>query len=318
MIIMVSVKKLNFKRILIIIVAVLLVFSVVSMVATKIIYDSIFVRYDCEIKIPKSLTSLTDLREEKGYYSGENKLSAYLYRCDNDQDKDTLIIIAPGFNACADNYLWQIQSFLNLGWSVFAFNSTGCCNSEGDSTVGFPQELCDLEATLKYVEKNDRFGYNDIVIFGHSRGGYAACCALSYDYDISAVVSVSGINSAMEGIMGSSTEYVGPVAYGNYGFLWLYQALIFGADTLNLAADEEISKSDVPVLLVHGKEDTQVPIDRYSIVSHKDEITSQNVEYLIRSSPDNSGHTDLLFDEDGTANDELMQEIHEFLLKSIK
>ena len=118
--------------------------------------------------------------------------------------------------------------------------------------------------------------------------------------------------------MGSSTQYVGPLAYGNYGFLWLYQAMLFGTDTLSLSADSEISKSDVPVLLIHGKEDTQVPMDRYSIVSHKEEITSDNVEYIIRSSPDNSGHTDLLFDEDGTANDELMQEIHEFLLKNVK
>lgn len=315
---MVSAKKFNFKRILIIIIAILLAFSLVSMVATKIIYDNIFVRYDCEIKIPEKLSDTVDLREEKHYYSGENKLSAYLYRCESDKSQDALIVIAPGFNACADNYLWQIESFLSLGWSVFAFNSTGCCSSQGESTVGFPQELCDMEATLKYIEKNDRFGYNDIVLFGHSRGGYAACCSLSYGYDISAVVSVSGINSAMEGIMGSSTEYVGPLAYGNYGFLWLYQAFLFGTDTLNLSADEEISKSDVPVLLVHGKEDTQVPMDKYSIVSHKDEITSSNVEYLIRSSPDNSGHTDLLFDEDGTANDELMQEIHEFLLKNVK
>ena len=315
---MVSEKKFNIKRILIIIISVLLIFSLVSMAVTKIVYDNIFVRYDCHIKIPAKLNWLVDSREEKNYYSGENKLCAYLYRCDDEISEDTLIVIAPGFNACADNYLWQIESFITRGWSVFAFNSTGCCSSEGDSSVGFPQELCDIEATLKYIENNDRFGYNDIVLFGHSRGGYAACCALSYDFDISAVVSVSGINSAMEGIMGSSTQYVGPLAYGNYGFLWLYQAMLFGTDTLSLSADSEISKSDVPVLLIHGKEDTQVPMDRYSIVSHKEEITSDNVEYIIRSSPDNSGHTDLLFDEDGTANDELMQEIHEFLLKNVK
>lgn len=315
---MVSEKKSVFKRILIIIITALIVFSVVSLAVTKLVYDGIFARFDCEISVPPEIPAeMVADRETKEYYSGENKLSGYLYRGSKAPQGSALIVIAPGFNACADSYLWQIKSLLDYGWSVFAFNTTGCCSSEGDSSVGFPQELCDTEATLKYIENNGRFGYNDIVLLGHSRGGYAVCCALSLGFDISAVVSISGINSAMEGVIGSAAEYVGPLAYGNYGFLWAYQAMLFGAETLNLSAGEEISKSDVPVLIVHGAEDEKVPLDRYSIISHRDEITSENVEYIIRSAPDSDGHTDLLFDEDGTANDELMAEINEFLVKSV-
>ncbi len=316
---MVSEKKFTSKRILIIIIAVILIFCTVSMAVTKIVYDSIFVRYECEMnEPPEPLSAIVEQREEKKYPSGKNALSGYLYRASDALSNNTLIIIAPGFNACADNYLWQIKSLLEYGWSVFAFNTTGSCSSEGNSTVGFPQELHDIKSTIEYVEKNNRFGYNDIVLLGHSRGGYAACCALEYDYDIAAAVSISGINSAMEGVIGSAAEYVGPLAYGNYGFLWLYQAMLFGTETLNASADDAISHSDVPVLIIHGENDTSVPINRYSIVSHKDDITSKNVEYIIRSSPDNNGHTDILFDDDGTANDEVMKQINNFLIKSIK
>ena len=243
-------------------------------------------------------------------------LSGYLYDSTAKNAHDTLIILAPGFKACADSYLWQIKSLLDYGWSVFVFNATGCCTSSGDSTVGFPQEICDVEAALKYVEKNNRFGYNNIALIGHSLGGYAVCCSLDFEYDISAVISISGINSAMEGVIGSSVEYVGPVAYGNYGFLWAYQVMLFGTKTLNMEASKEISQSNVPVLIIHGENDSQVPLDRYSIISHKAEITSKNIEYIVCSDPKSSGHTDLLFSEDGRANDNLMKQINSFLEKA--
>ena len=315
---MISVKKSTLKRVLIIIITALIAFSAVSMIATKIIYDSIFVRYDGEpIPAAAPLTDMVNSREKQEYYSGNNRLSGYLYRSHGDNATGTLIVLAPGFHAGADDYLWQIKSLLDYGWSVFAFDATGSCDSEGDSYVGFPQVLWDMEATLDYIEENDRFGYDEIALMGHSRGGYAVCCALGSEYDISAVVTVSGVNSAMEGVIGSATEYVGPLAYGNYGFLWLYQAMLFGPETLNKNADEEISNSDVPVLVIHGAMDEDVPIDRYSIISHADEIESDRVEYVICSEPDQDGHTDLLFDEDGTANRELMAQINDFLIRSI-
>ena len=316
---MVSKKKFTFKRILAVIITVILVFSIVSMVATKIIYDNIFSRYDCELtELPDELDALVSSREERLFLSGENTLSGYLYRSQNNNPHSALVVIAPGFNACADNYLWQIKSLLDYGWSVFSFNTTGSCSSEGDSAIGFPQEINDVTASLKYIENNNRFGYNDIVLLGHSRGGYAACCGVNSEFDIAAVVSISGINSAMEGVIGSSTEYVGSLAYGNYGFLWLYQAMLFGTKTLNLNAAEELSKTDTPTLIVHGENDSKVPMDKFSIISHKEKISSDSVEYLVCSSPQNSGQTDLLFDEDLTANDYLMEQINQFLETNVK
>ncbi len=316
---MVSAKKLKLKKVWITIIIAIICFVMISFVATKIIYDGIFTRYDCGVtEYPAELENTVALRQTVTYPSGKNLLSGYLYRCQGENDRNTLVIIAPGHNACCDSYIWQIHELLQYGWSVLAFDSTGCCQSGGETAIGFPQELCDVKATLDYVEKQQRFCYNDVVLLGHSRGGYAACCALSYDYDISAVVSVSGVNSAMEGVMSASVEHIGPLAYGNYGFLWLYQTMLFGSDIVNQRADKAITQASTPVLLIHGADDREIPADRYSIVSHKDQIAGENVEYLIRSSPDNAGHTNLLFADDGTANDELIKEINDFLAKHIQ
>lgn len=313
---MISEKKSLMKRVLVIIAVIILV-SAACLLTTKLVYDGIFHRYDVVAQIPEQLAPVVAGRQVQTYLSGENRLTGYLYRCPEATGRDALVILAPGFHAGADDYLWQISSLLDRGWSVFAYDGTGSCRSEGESTVGFPQSVLDLEATLKYVENCQRFGYNSIVVLGHSQGGYAACCSLDRFPQISAVVTVSGVNSAMEGVMGPAAEYVGPLAYGNYGFLWLYQAMLFGTRTVDLEAAEEISDSDVPVLVIHGADDEQIPADRLSILSHRDEIDPEGVTYILWDKPGESGHTDLLFSPEGTANEELMEQIHGFLSECV-
>ena len=132
------------------------------------------------------------------------------------------------------------------------------------------------------------------------------------------MISVSGINSAMDGVIGASRQYVGDLAYANYGFLWLYQTMLFGEDLVDLRADKILNNTDKPVLIIHGEDDTKAPIDKFSIISYKDEINNKKVEYFICSAPDNSGHTDLLFEKDGTADDRVIKKINDFLVKNIR
>lgn len=307
-----SLKNKSSKKVWKIIIIVLAVNLVIMFGITKIVYDSCFPRYDAkEITIPTELTDIVENRQNVEFDSGKNTLRGYLY---GDGTGEGIVVVAPGINASVDNYLWQIQSFLDYGWDVFSFDSTGSCTSEGKSAVGFSQELLDLDAALTYVENNTE--YDNIFIFGHSRGGYSACGLLGSGHDITAVVSVAGINSAMEAIMQPSASKVGFVAYGNYPMLYLYQSMLFGMDVVSIQADEQISESEVPTLIVQGVNDTTAPMNESSIYSHKDEITSDCVEYYLCDTPGQDGHTNLLFDEDGTANDALMNIINQFYSKN--
>ena len=313
MIIVVSVKKSYQKRIWITIITVILLFCTISMAVTKLVYDGIFSRYDQSAQIPEELNTMVQQRTVCRFPSGENLLAGYYYAVADPAQANGLILLVPGFHAGGDDYLWQIRELMDYGWGVFTFDATGTLGSQGKSQVGFSQLIPDLEAALKYVENNRRFGYNDIVLMGHSRGGYAACC-LGQSWDVAAVVSVSGVNSAMEAVMQSSVDAVGPVSYGNYGFLWLYQCMLFGQDLLDRQAWQEISQKDIPVLVVHGTRDADIPAQESAIIAYKDKINSQRVEYLFRD----AGHTDLIYDVDGTANDGLIKEIHGFLIRSLE
>ena len=295
-----------------IILSIMVAFSATSMAATKLIYDRIYTRVAPEVTpVPEELQPMVRERQPLSYPSGAHQLAGYLYCAQGGQD--ALVILVPGYHAGADSYLWQIKGLLDRGWSVLAFDPTGWGASQGDSLVGFSQVLVDLEQTLKYVEKSGYFGYTNIILLGHSQGGYAACCALEYDKRICAAVSVSGVNSPMEGVVGAAAAYTGPLAYGNYGFLWAYQALLFAPERVNLRADRQIARASVPVLVIHGEQDTQVPAERYSILSHREQIPQGRAEYLVCD----QGHTDLLFDETGRENRELMDSIHRFLLNSL-
>lgn len=312
---MISSKKKSAVKVLSAILVLILIFTFFSFFLTKVVYDATFPRYNGEpLDTSDELQSVIQNRQPVSFESGQNVLKGYYYAA---PDAMALVVIAPGYGADDDQYLWQINSFLDCGWSVFSFDSTGHCDSEGDSAIGFSQELLDLEAALDYVEGQQRFGCEALLLFGHSRGGYAVCGVLDRHEDITAVVSVSGINSAMEAVMEPVARRIGSIAYSNYPLLWLYQSMLFGADVVNIQVSETINETDVPVLIVHGADDMSVTIDGSSIMAHKDQISSDKVEYYICDRPGQSGHTDLLYDNDGTANDELMEKINEFYERSI-
>ena len=311
---MVSEKKFNRRRIpRAIVISAVLAFFILSFATTKIVYDRIFARYDEPVNVPNELTSMVQERQTVTFSSGENLLTGYYYEAPRPEQAHGLILLVPGFSAGGDDYLWQISELRDLGWGVFTFDPTGTLQSQGESQVGFSQTIPDLEAALKYVENRQCFGYNKLVLVGHSRGAYAACCVLEQSSSVAAVVSISGVNSAMEAIMELSTKAIGPLSYGNYGFLWLYQAMLFGTDTLEKDASDAISEGSVPVLVVHGKSDEQIPMEKSSIFAHREQIHSEQVEFLLCD----AGHTDIMFDSDGTANNKLMQDIHSFLIRSI-
>lgn len=306
-----------FKRILQYTVIIAITFLIVSAGATKVIYDLCFPRYEStENIIDEELVKLNEERTKTSFYSGENLLAGYLYS-PADETKDNLVIFVLGINAAVNDYLWQIKSFTDNGYGVFIFDPTGCGESEGKSAVGFSQILLDLNAALDFAEKEENFGFERIFLFGHSRGGYAACCALHFDHDITAVASVNGINSAMEGIMMPAAKAIGDIAYTNYPLLWLYQVSLFGTKTVNISAVRSLEESKVPALIIHSTEDEVVPADRFSIISHV-----ENTEYITEipdfDTSNKDSHTGILFDKDGEANKELFETVIHFFEKAAK
>jgi len=271
----------------------LLVQLAVSFLVTKLIYDSAFPRYDYT---PNSYSQVTAPRQETSFFSGGNRLKGWLF----DGEGTSLVVLVQGINSYPEAHYPIVQSILTeCGRDVFIFDMTGSCASEGTSAVGFCQSVYDLNAALDHIQAE--YDYDDIFLFGHSRGGYAACCVLADRRDIDGVIAVNSPNSAMEAVIGPVADRIGPIAYGNYPMLWLYQSILFDAQTVSRSAAGIIAQSKVPVLIIHAENDQTVPAERYSIYAHRDTGTGENTSFLLLPGDHNSVLYEEAPDTAGTA-----------------
>lgn len=274
---------------------------ILSFGITKVIYDSIFRRYDpadATIRDP----SLTEIMHPVSFLSGEHRLAGTLF----DGPGDSLVVIVQGIHSHAGNFAPIIRQIVQVGnRDVFIFDMTGSCESEGDSGIGFSQAVYDLRAALDYIDR--AYAYEDIFLVGHSRGGYAACCVLPERNDIDGVVAINSPNSPMDAVMSGSVNTVGWLAYSNYPMLYLYQAMVFDFDTVSQTASDAIAQSDVPVLIIQSRQDETIAFDRFSVYAHKSEFTDSKTEFLLID----GDHSSVLYEQ----NEELWNQIYKFFVE---
>lgn len=287
-------KKRTLKIALISFVSFILIFSIVSMIVTKIIYDGQFPRYD---KPEPQFAGYLRYSDVKGEYdrkvvefeSGKNTLKGYIYGEENGKG---LVVIAHGLGGGAESYLAETLYFVDNGWRVFSFDFTGSHESEGESTVGLPQSLIDLDAALTYIESDDTLNDLPVMLYGHSWGGYAVTSVLNYNHDITAAASISGFNSPIELLIEQAESMMGFFAYVEYPYEWAYQTMLFGSTAWTTAVDG-INHTDASVMIIHGNADELIAYDGAGIISHRDEITNPNVVYKTCSAENENGHNDL-------------------------
>ena len=272
----------------------ILIFSLISMIIVKFIYDGQFPRYERHDEKVTAGLRYADLEEAYprslvNFESGDNSLQGYVYGLDQDRG---LVVVSHGLGGGADSYLSQITYFVDQGWRVFSYDATGSFDSEGKTTKGFPQALVELDAALTYINAQPEFTNLPILLFGHSWGGYATANVIHYNHDIAGVVTVSGANSPMQMILEQGHRMMGGFIYTQYPYLWLYQRILFGK-TASLSAVDAINQSDIPVLVIHGTEDDLVAYNGSSIIVNINAITNPNVKAISMSEPDRNGHNNL-------------------------
>lgn len=277
------------------VVGVILLVSAGLFTLVRLAHDSSFRRL--ETPMTSAYLRYEDVAERSPrvvrFRSGKNTLTGYMFGEQNDKG---LVVISHGLGFGAEDYLAEALYFVDKGWRVFAFDYTGTYASEGDSRIGLPQAVLDLDAALTYLEGEPGLRGLPVMLFGHSWGAYACTAVLNYGHDVKAVVSVSGFNSPMEMFNEEMKRLVGPLAFATYPFGWAYQAMLFGS-AAGLTAVDGINKSDAAVMIVHGVADESVSYDGASIIAQRDEITNPNVVYRTCDAEGRNSHHNLLKSE---------------------
>ncbi len=233
-------------------------------------------------------------------YNGAT-LRGYIYKA---EDPKGFIIFRHGISSQHSEYLALICAMVDRDWTVFAYDAIGCGISDGDNVIGMAQSPLDVAAAVNYVREGGLNKNLPIVLWGHSWGGYGVAAALDLVPDVRACVSMSGYNAPCEVIFEWSEKIAGPIAVTQRPTLWLNNKLTFGADADRTALDG-INKTEAPVLIVHGTDDTVVTHDGTGIIAQRDRITNPNVEYYEPDEPGRNGHNSFFYTK--AANDYLAE-----------
>ncbi len=128
-------------------------------------------------------------KSSKGY-----NLSGYLYSYDNPIEK-RIVVFDHGFGGGHTAYMKEIEMLCRHGYLVFAYDHTGCMESEGETPNGMAQSLCDLNDCINTLKADNRFSGYDYSAMGHSWGGFSTLNISALHPDISHVVVFSGFVS---------------------------------------------------------------------------------------------------------------------------
>lgn len=191
-----------------------------------------------------------------------------------------LLIFVHGMGGGHLSYTTEINTFAKAGYIVLSYDNTGTCSSEGKNLKGFFQSVNDLKYVLKSIEKNEELNKYEISLVGHSWGAYTVCQILQFNFNIKSVVSISAPNDTNKlicDLLKNETKI-------NFNFLKPFFIIInflkFGKDGVKNTV-EVLKKVQIPVLLLHGKNDRTVEIEN-SLVCDKDVFKSQtNIEIIM-------------------------------------
>ena len=229
------------------------------------------------------------------FYSGKNKLKGYIYAPDNN-DKG-LIVFGHGLWGGHSKYMSLILAMTRRGFKVFAFDNTGCMESEGKDCHGLVQSALDMDAALTYIENDDSLSSMLRFLLGHSWGAFAVTAVFNFNHEANAAASLSGFYCSIPMLDEQAYTLLGPFSYYFRPFIFANNCLAFG-NNANISAIDGINRTDTPIFISHGISDDTIHFDGASIISRKGDISNPGTRYHIFDGEYDSEHNSFLFSAD--------------------
>ncbi len=229
-------------------------------VLTDLLYKKIFAHRT--ISEPIKRFELDDfpllLKEKVKFQSGNNLLTGYFYNYQN-YKVDKIIVFVHGYGNGHYQYLEIINYFAKNGFYVFSYDATSFDESEGEGIEGFPQGVKDLACAIKYIKDVRGYKDKDIILVGHSWGGYSVGAVTNVFPHISKVVSFAGFNYSVDLIQAHGNEWAGEKIDEQIPVIKEYEKHKF-KEYSGYTVLTGIEKSTTEYLFVHSKDDDVVPI----------------------------------------------------------
>lgn len=177
------------------------------------------------------------------------------------------VVLMHGWGGNASTLLPAAQALHRAGYAVLLPESRNHGRSDSDDHSSLPRFAQDLDSALDWLKAQPGIDPARMATLGHSVGGAAALLSASRRRDLCAVISVSAF-AHPEQVMRRwlSARHI---PYWPLG--WLinrYVEQVIGQRFTAIAPVATLCKIRCPVMLVHGNQDTTVPIDDARRILH--------------------------------------------------
>ena len=149
-------------------------------------------RHDKEVGVPYfSYQDFKGLKQEDNYFISSRgyKLRYFYFYYDNYKE-DKIIFFCHGLGAGHAAYFAEINALAKRGYKVLTLDYTGCLDSEGKDMVSLTEPARNVIELLDYLKLKQ-----EIVLVGHSLGGFTALNVINMRQDIKTAVILSGFLS---------------------------------------------------------------------------------------------------------------------------
>lgn len=212
------------------------------------------VRYDGCPAFPYWRSEDLGIDEKRfSFMSGKWRLRGSKYYL-KDQKPKALVVFFHGLGDGRASYIKEISLLVKEGYLVYAYDNTGCMESEGTSIISFDQTIKDQKAFFKFLEKDEEAKGLRRFSIGHSWGGFGAMMSCKPEYKIEKCVSMAGFCRTLDVLISR---------YGKQCSSYIKASMkialksLCGKDSNKFSVDETISSS-AKVLYIYGEKDKLV------------------------------------------------------------
>ncbi len=199
------------------------------------------------------------------------------------QNSNTTLIILHGWGSNAEQMLPIALPFHQAGINVLLIDARNHGRSDRQSFSSLPRFAEDLDNAIKWLENTYPEYSSKVALLGHSVGAGAVLFAASRRSDIDAVISISAFAHPKWMMQRFLKRFYTPTLLST--FVIHYVEWIIGYHYEEIAPINTICEIKCPVLLVHGKDDTTVPVEDALIISSN--CKKSNIKLMII---ENAGH----------------------------
>lgn len=210
------------------------------------------------------------LKKEDNFFTNSkgNKIAYFFYEYQN-QHNDKIILFLHGIGPGHTAYMSEINTICEKGYKVLTLDYTGCDKSEGKNLYSINQPTEDVDELLNYLNLKE-----EVIVIGHSLGGYTCLNTINVHQNIKKAVVISGFLSLKKELDGLFKH----IPFSSYSSIRYEKKLNMKYGKLNNT--KYLKNTNDKILFVHSKDDHLVPFNTSTgYVQRK--IKNDNLQFVV-------------------------------------